>query len=179
MTTTAGKKFQNMLWSRFLVIVQNVNEVTNGKRSSRMNPILQYNNDDLSLQWRSPVVTRSSGTFFELASSTSPATLTSRQTDGSTGQWENGSATRPAQPLWRVSGARMWSHTATSVRRPVYRSSGGLDRHTHRYSLCKLVSRLLHLVEGPCLATWAIMALVQWCRMYNYQQLGWVFRPLA
>ena len=38
MMTTAGKKFENFLWSRFLIIVQNVNMVTNGKRNSRLNP---------------------------------------------------------------------------------------------------------------------------------------------
>ena len=38
MMTTAGKKFQNLLWSRFLIIVQNVNMVTIGKRNSRLNP---------------------------------------------------------------------------------------------------------------------------------------------
>ena len=39
MKTTAGKKFQNFVWSRFLIIVQNVNMVTNGKRNSRLNPL--------------------------------------------------------------------------------------------------------------------------------------------
>ena len=34
----AGKKFLNFRWSRFLIIVQNVNMVTNGKRNSRLNP---------------------------------------------------------------------------------------------------------------------------------------------
>ena len=38
MMITAGKKFHNLLWSRFLIIVQNVNMVTNGKRNSRLNP---------------------------------------------------------------------------------------------------------------------------------------------
>ena len=38
MMTTAGKKFQNFLWSRFLIIVQNVNMVVNGKCNSRLNP---------------------------------------------------------------------------------------------------------------------------------------------
>ena len=37
MMTTASKKFQSFLWSRFLIIVQNVNMVTNGKRNSRLN----------------------------------------------------------------------------------------------------------------------------------------------
>ena len=40
MMTTAGKKFHNCLWSRFLIIVQNVNMVTNGKRNNRLNPIV-------------------------------------------------------------------------------------------------------------------------------------------
>ena len=35
---TSGKKFKNFLWSRFLIIVQNVNMATNGKRNSRLNP---------------------------------------------------------------------------------------------------------------------------------------------
>ena len=39
MMTTAGKKFQNLLWSHFLIIVQNVNIVTNGKRNSRLKPL--------------------------------------------------------------------------------------------------------------------------------------------
>ena len=38
MMTILGKKFQNLLWSRFLIIVQNVNMVTNGKRNSKLNP---------------------------------------------------------------------------------------------------------------------------------------------
>ena len=38
MMTTTGKKFQNFGWSCFLIIVQNVNMVTNGKRNSRLNP---------------------------------------------------------------------------------------------------------------------------------------------
>ena len=38
MMTTAGQKFQNFLWSRFLIIVKNFNMVTNGKRNSRLNP---------------------------------------------------------------------------------------------------------------------------------------------
>ena len=40
MMTTTGKKFQNFLWSRFLIIVQNVNMVANGKRNRRLNPII-------------------------------------------------------------------------------------------------------------------------------------------
>ena len=39
MIATAGKKFQNFLWSRFLIIVQNVNTVANGKRNRRLNPV--------------------------------------------------------------------------------------------------------------------------------------------
>ena len=38
MMTTAGKKFQIFLWSRFLIIMQNVNMVANGKRNNRLNP---------------------------------------------------------------------------------------------------------------------------------------------
>ena len=38
MMATAGKKFQIFLWSRFLIIVQNVNMVVNGKRNRRLNP---------------------------------------------------------------------------------------------------------------------------------------------
>ena len=38
MMATAGKKFQNLLWSRFLIIVQNVNIVAYGKRNRRLNP---------------------------------------------------------------------------------------------------------------------------------------------
>ena len=38
MMTTTEKKFQNFLSSRFLIIVQSVNMVTNGKRNSRLNP---------------------------------------------------------------------------------------------------------------------------------------------
>ena len=37
MMLTAGKKFHNFSWSRFLIIVQNVNMVTNGKCNSRLN----------------------------------------------------------------------------------------------------------------------------------------------
>ena len=46
MMTTAGKKFKNFVWSRFLIIVQHVKMVTNGKRNSRLNPnitSLSYN----------------------------------------------------------------------------------------------------------------------------------------
>ena len=39
MMITAEKTFQNLLWSCFLIIVQNVNMVTNGKHNSRLNPI--------------------------------------------------------------------------------------------------------------------------------------------
>ena len=39
MMATAGKKFQNFLWSRFLIIMQNVNMVANGKRNRRLNPV--------------------------------------------------------------------------------------------------------------------------------------------
>ena len=39
MMAMAGKKFQNCLWSRFLIIVQNVNIVANGKRNRRLNPV--------------------------------------------------------------------------------------------------------------------------------------------
>ena len=38
MMTTADKKFQNFVWSRFLIIMQNVNMVANGKRNSRLSP---------------------------------------------------------------------------------------------------------------------------------------------
>ena len=38
MMTTAEKKFRNFLWSRFLIIVHNVNMVGNGKRNRRLNP---------------------------------------------------------------------------------------------------------------------------------------------
>ena len=40
MMTTAGKKFQNFLWFNFLIIMQNVNMVANGKGNSRLNPVL-------------------------------------------------------------------------------------------------------------------------------------------
>ena len=36
MMTTAGKKFQNFLWSLFLIIMQNVNMVVNGKHNNRL-----------------------------------------------------------------------------------------------------------------------------------------------
>ena len=39
MMTTEGKTFQNFLWSRFLIIVQNVNMIANGKRNRRLNPV--------------------------------------------------------------------------------------------------------------------------------------------
>ena len=48
MMATAGKKFQNFLWSRFLIIVQNVNIVANGKRNRRLNPC-ECLNCDLSI----------------------------------------------------------------------------------------------------------------------------------
>ena len=38
MIVIAGKTFQNFRWSRFLIIVQNVNMVVNGKRNRRLNP---------------------------------------------------------------------------------------------------------------------------------------------
>ena len=38
MMTMAGTKFQNLLWFRFLIIMQNVNMANNGKRNSRLNP---------------------------------------------------------------------------------------------------------------------------------------------
>ena len=41
MMTMAIKKFQNFLWSRFLIIMQNVNMVTNGKHNSRLNPAVR------------------------------------------------------------------------------------------------------------------------------------------
>ena len=41
MMATAGKKFQNLLWSRFLIIMQNVNMVANGKRNRRLDPDVQ------------------------------------------------------------------------------------------------------------------------------------------
>ena len=37
MMTTARKKLHNFLYSRFLIIVQNVDMVTNEKRNSRLN----------------------------------------------------------------------------------------------------------------------------------------------
>ena len=40
MMTTASKKFKNFWLSRFLIIMQNVNIVTNGKRNSRLDPRL-------------------------------------------------------------------------------------------------------------------------------------------
>ena len=52
MMTTAGKKFQNFLWSRFLIIVQNVNMVTNGKRNSRLNPLGSPRSVQNRSQWR-------------------------------------------------------------------------------------------------------------------------------
>ena len=39
MMATAGKKFQNFLWSRFLIIVQNVNMVVKRNCNSRLNPL--------------------------------------------------------------------------------------------------------------------------------------------
>ena len=39
MMTTAGKNFLNFVWSRFLIIMQNFNMVTNGKCSCRLIPI--------------------------------------------------------------------------------------------------------------------------------------------
>ena len=39
MLPTAGDKFHNLLWSRFLIIMQNVNMVSNGKHNSRLNPV--------------------------------------------------------------------------------------------------------------------------------------------
>ena len=38
MMTTADKEFKNVGWSRFLIIVQNANMFTNGKRNSRLKP---------------------------------------------------------------------------------------------------------------------------------------------
>ena len=38
MMTMAVKKFKNLRRSRFLIIMQNVNMVANGKRNSRLNP---------------------------------------------------------------------------------------------------------------------------------------------
>ena len=38
MMPTADKEFNKFGWSRFLIIVQNVNMVTNGKRNSKLNP---------------------------------------------------------------------------------------------------------------------------------------------
>ena len=38
MMAMTGKKFKNFLWSRFLIIVQNVNIVANGKHNRRLNP---------------------------------------------------------------------------------------------------------------------------------------------
>ena len=52
MMTTAGKNFQNLLWSRFLIIVQNVNMVTNGKRNSRLNPLGRPRSVLNRSQWR-------------------------------------------------------------------------------------------------------------------------------
>ena len=43
MMATAGKKFHNFLWFLFLIIVQNVNMTTNGKRNSRLNLLLYLN----------------------------------------------------------------------------------------------------------------------------------------
>ena len=47
MMATASKKFKKNLWSCFLIIVQNVYMVANGKRNWRLNPIkvtIQYDN---------------------------------------------------------------------------------------------------------------------------------------
>ena len=38
MMRTAGKKFHNFGWFRFLIIMQNINMGTNGKRNSRLIP---------------------------------------------------------------------------------------------------------------------------------------------
>ena len=47
MMTTTGKKFQNFLWSRFLIIVQTVNMVTNGKCNCRLIPVAYMVNSRL------------------------------------------------------------------------------------------------------------------------------------
>ena len=54
MMTTAGEKFQNCLLFRFLIIMQNVNKVTNGKRNSRLNPSVCHSQDQAAGQTRSP-----------------------------------------------------------------------------------------------------------------------------
>ena len=41
MMTTAGKKYHIFLWSHFLIIMQNVNKVINGKRNSRLIPSIR------------------------------------------------------------------------------------------------------------------------------------------
>ena len=48
MMKTAGKTFKNFLWSRFLIIVQNVNMVTNGKHDSKLNPMLWFADQTVS-----------------------------------------------------------------------------------------------------------------------------------
>ena len=39
--TTAGEKFHNFLWSRFLIIMQNVNVITIGKCNCRLIPMMK------------------------------------------------------------------------------------------------------------------------------------------
>ena len=41
MMTAAGKNFSNLLWSRFLIIMQNVSMATNGKCNCMLNPTVQ------------------------------------------------------------------------------------------------------------------------------------------
>ena len=60
MMTMAGKKFQNFWWSCFLIIVQNVNMITNGNRNSRLNPYRRGEHDILpesieQIRWRNSV----------------------------------------------------------------------------------------------------------------------------
>ena len=45
MMAMAGKKFQNFLWSHFLIIMRNVNMVANGKRNRRLNPNRHHGNE--------------------------------------------------------------------------------------------------------------------------------------
>ena len=57
MMTTAGKKFQNFGWFRFLISMQNVNMVANGKRNSRLNPGVYARGSKISHagKWKEPV----------------------------------------------------------------------------------------------------------------------------
>ena len=55
MMMTAGKKFQNFLWSSFLIIMRNVNMAASGKRNNRLNPNRHHGNGNavaIEQSWR-------------------------------------------------------------------------------------------------------------------------------